>query len=679
MIVFLVGTFTFVSTFTGEAIADVRPAVELPTGQYVASNPVLPFVNVCTLRRSDPSLDLSLDPTSQKQPEFKNPPFADADQGPVTLRATQAPFTLEGNGKGEDTEYQGYVYEARAMIRENGRFEEKTLPPSYTPPVIEVSPSQEEGVDNVLNVKLINDLPVNVQLAGSLPQTKENLESVSQYTNIHYHGFNVSPLLGADDVLVDVPSNVTPIPIDIPTRREGEIKLDGTVNSDDVSVTYNSFSDNQYQLIPVPPLGETTPDSTTDSLQKLPGGYYPTDDPAKPKYGGPITEYNMNFLIPDVHQSGLFWYHSHAHSLSDQQVLGGLSGGIIIKGNEEYYGQFLPPTAPTAVRGYMKLEAQEEPIFEANSLKPQIAQQVMLFKDFNDVLDPDNSEDCFVLNSQVNPKITIQPGEIQLWRIANIGADSYMNIALETLSEPSDEEEIIGRASLNGDVTDSDANASISGDIKSITLNADHNMTTSDTQVEKTNGNTGITKNIVIQSGATVTDYEEKEKGEVSFKISGRITGETDADEQQEGQIKKAAVTGSIGLIPEFTQPWGKSNFYILARDGDIVAHPVATNSVLLPPAARVELLVVGGKANDTYYLVSDLDTDLTTQQQQEANRPKSYLLATVTVEGDVKKYTYTPEGGFPSCTVSVEGIAETNCTAGQHINLDYFIKNTEP
>ena len=35
------------------------------------------------------------------------------------------------------------------------------------------------------------------------------------------------------------------------------------------------------------------------------------------------------------------------------------------------------------------------------------------------------------LNGQVNPPITIQPGEVQLWRVGNIGADIYYDLELE--------------------------------------------------------------------------------------------------------------------------------------------------------------------------------------------------------------------------------------------------------
>ncbi|NET44482.1 multicopper oxidase family protein [Okeania sp. SIO2B3] len=526
---FLVSTFTFVSTFTGEAIADkgdfpIRidiningvpeldinvngvplnrvpgTATQFKSEQQIdATGNVDEFVNACTLERTDGD--------GIAQPDFQNPPFANADQGPVTLNATLGEFTLEGDGTGE-TSYQGYLYGATyAGLRRV----ETTLDPTYTPPTIEVSPGTR------LDLTLENNLPVNVQLAGSLPPTKENLENQSQYTNIHYHGFNVSPLLGSDDVLVEVHSNVTPNPAPPP-----------------------QFIDN--------------------------GGYYPDDDPPGSTYGS-IADYQMGVSIPDIHQSGLFWYHSHAHSMSDNQVRGGLSGGIVIKETEEFFP--LLNRFKKGIKGGIKYLNPSRRQFQDEEFDVlSVPQKVMMFKDFNDVLGTKQA-DCFPLNGQVNPKITIKPGEIQFWRIANIGADRYMNIALETIA--------------------SDTN------------------------------------------------------------------------------------------IPSFTEPNGNTNFYILARDGDVVKEPVATNSVLLPPAARVELLVVGGETDSEYHLVSDLDTHLTTKQQQWVNdaNKKSYKLATVGVTTDAP-VCYTDDEGNP---LSLQDESGTYiCGEEGDQTLDDYIKTQTP
>ncbi len=451
LIVALVGVFICGGMFTGKAAADSTPT---------------PLVNSCTL-------------TAGSGQPFANPPFAYADQGSITLDAISGNYQLGGNS------YNGYLYDA-TYYDDTGT--QRTSVPTYNPPTIVVSP------DNSIDLKLTNDLPVNVELEGQLPQTEQNLESVSQDTNLHYHGFNVSPLLGSDDVVMHVHSNVTP-------------KLESG-------------------KIPVSPPGPMTPDSKSGTSDNLPGGIYPGDKYPDPTYG-PTTEYQMGVNLPKGHQSGLFWYHPHVHTVSDNQARAGMSGGIIVKGIEQYY-RFLDPDngiKPTS------------PITPTTTqpTKLAITQQVMMFKDFNDVLGSKN-QDCFTVNGQLNPTIKIQPGEVQFWRIANIGADNYLNLALEK----------------------------------------------------------------------------------------------------------------NISETPTFAEPNAHKNFYILARDSDVVNNPVATDSVLLPPASRVELLVVGGKPGEEYTLVSDLSSDLTKKQQQwvNPNNPKSYYLATVSVEGDDVCYK-SPDGSI--------------------------------
>ncbi|NET44480.1 multicopper oxidase domain-containing protein [Okeania sp. SIO2B3] len=536
---FLVSTLTFVSTFTGEAIADDTQ----------------PFVDSCTLNTA-----------KSVQPVFQNPPFAYADTiytsptseevkeyRTVTFDAVEDKFYLQGDGSpSADNGYDGYLYKTTYYGQSTNPPQQKTIvrddsggnlpgklkvvdydpdsPPNnmvgtFTPPTIVVSPSESNKIfsrPNSINLDLTNDLPVNVELAGNLPQTKENLESVSQYTNIHYHGFNVPPSLGIDDVLVDVPSNVTPKPVKFsqtPSPTPITIPVQDSLVKKAKLYTEGVTTDDNYKLIPVPPLGETTPDSSDGSASNLPGGYYPGSEAKPTKYGGPISEYTMDVKIPYVHQSGLFWYHSHAHSLSDNQVRGGLSGGIIIKGSDQYY-EILSPNPTKGIHAY-----QNAPIIPPEPERFSVPQRVMTFKDFNNVLgSKNNKQNCFTLNGQVNPSISIEPGEVQFWRIANIGADTYMNIALE-------------EADMNN---------------------------------------------------------------------------------------------------PALARPNNKPNFYILARDGNFVEKVVPTNSVLLPPASRVEVLVVGGKTaqgNNTYNLVSDLTTGLTQGQKWVSSPQSSYLLATVNVE----------------------------------------------
>ncbi len=112
--------------------------------------------------------------------------------------------------------------------------------------------------------------------------------------------------------------------------------------------------------------------------------------------------------IPLAHQPGLYWYHSHGYEVSQRQVIGGLSGGIIVEG-------ILDPFPELA----------------------GIREQVMLLKNtrtlFGDL--PNVSVTDYpsyrMINGQVNPTIDIQPGELQFWRFGNIAANQYFHIKLD--------------------------------------------------------------------------------------------------------------------------------------------------------------------------------------------------------------------------------------------------------
>ena len=58
----------------------------------------------------------------------------------------------------------------------------------------------------------------------------------------------------------------------------------------------------------------------------------------------PGTSFTYRVEIPAGHDAGLFWYHSHAHGRSSPQIIGGLSGGLIVEGSERFY-PFLKDTS----------------------------------------------------------------------------------------------------------------------------------------------------------------------------------------------------------------------------------------------------------------------------------------------------------------------------------------------
>ncbi|MFD4867505.1 multicopper oxidase family protein [Streptomyces sp. NPDC058412] len=124
------------------------------------------------------------------------------------------------------------------------------------------------------------------------------------------------------------------------------------------------------------------------------------------KYG---ETYDYTYTLPRSQRPGTYWYHSHAHGLSAGQVAGGESGIIIVDDLREY----LPP-----------------------DLK-DITEHVVALKD--DQVDGDaiktsplsiGAATNRTVNGQQNPFIAIRPGETQLWRLANIGANIYYKLHL---------------------------------------------------------------------------------------------------------------------------------------------------------------------------------------------------------------------------------------------------------
>ncbi|WP_066945577.1 multicopper oxidase family protein [Streptomyces lushanensis] len=124
----------------------------------------------------------------------------------------------------------------------------------------------------------------------------------------------------------------------------------------------------------------------------------------------PGTTYNYAYQLPRDITPGTYWYHSHIDMYSAPQVAGGESGVIIIDGLRTY----LPPS----LRG--------------------ITERVVALKD--NQIDGDaikiyplsiQANTNRTVNGQQNPVIRIRPGETQLWRLANIGANIYYKLRLK--------------------------------------------------------------------------------------------------------------------------------------------------------------------------------------------------------------------------------------------------------
>jgi suppressor of ftsI len=111
--------------------------------------------------------------------------------------------------------------------------------------------------------------------------------------------------------------------------------------------------------------------------------------------------------VPAAHPPGLYWYHPHSHGRSDEQVRGGMSGALIVEGMLDPFPELR-----------------------------DVPEHVLLLKDAQvgdgHIVHRDIGDDAIrTVNGMLNPTITLRPGETQLWRIGNVGADLYYRLTLD--------------------------------------------------------------------------------------------------------------------------------------------------------------------------------------------------------------------------------------------------------
>jgi suppressor of ftsI len=196
------------------------------------------------------------------------------------------------------------------------------------------------------------------------------------------------------------------------TAAEQQIELAGTpvaarvYNGEFVGPTMRLNPGDSIQL----ELDNTLSDPTNlhfHGLHVSPSGE--SDNVLRHVMAGEIAPYQVD--LPTDHAPGTYWYHSHQHGISEEQVFGGMSGLIVVEG--------LIDLLPEELR--------------------DIEERSFALKDFQLTADgaivseniDSNAPTTRTVNGFVNPSLSIAPGETQMWRLANIGADIWYEVTLE--------------------------------------------------------------------------------------------------------------------------------------------------------------------------------------------------------------------------------------------------------
>jgi suppressor of ftsI len=122
----------------------------------------------------------------------------------------------------------------------------------------------------------------------------------------------------------------------------------------------------------------------------------------------PGEDYQYVVDFPKDHPQGLFWYHPHWHGTTEYQIGSGLSGLISVDGVLDPWPELKDITQRFMILRDIQIKHGKVP----NPPDPG---------------DPTNR----LVNGLRNPTIPIHPGEVQLWRVGNIGADIYYDLEIE--------------------------------------------------------------------------------------------------------------------------------------------------------------------------------------------------------------------------------------------------------
>jgi FtsP/CotA-like multicopper oxidase with cupredoxin domain len=244
----------------------------------------------------------------------------------------------------------------------------------------------------------------------------------SNTTNMHFHGTHVSPNAFSDNVLVEIIPDLTSTPEmcqamfnsvackDYPTPQAWKHQDAATTQA-----LQNLIQQNQQRLEKLAPekkdatlhQRQATQNKTEQEYGEFPqfwAGCFPYCI-RPPKSAPPFTM---------AQAPGTHWYHAHKHGSTTIQMFNGMSGALILQGD---YDKTLEQTMPGVQQKVLVLQQfADQPNMERSGGAGvaggggggQFSQPTPLL----------------LVNGQANPVITMQPGEVQWWRIINATVQS---------------------------------------------------------------------------------------------------------------------------------------------------------------------------------------------------------------------------------------------------------------
>jgi FtsP/CotA-like multicopper oxidase with cupredoxin domain len=256
----------------------------------------------------------------------------------------------------------------------------------------------------------------------------------SSSANIHFHGTHVTPSTTGDNILVNVRPNAKVTEKDVQQLfqqifQHCELGQQPKKWED----LPQGWRDDQKKLLKeydetAPYVGPgRNPDGhgLPPTLQLWPQDQQAIDQGVWPQwYSG---SYPYCFQIPKYdgapgglkmgQSPGTHWYHSHKHGSTAINLYNGLAGALIIT-----------DTSPTGYDG--KLQAFYNGKLEERVL---VIQQITAAPNLLSAAPP--GPPALLVNGQITPTITMQPNQVQLWRMINATVQGFVNAQFTPLTQ----------------------------------------------------------------------------------------------------------------------------------------------------------------------------------------------------------------------------------------------------
>jgi FtsP/CotA-like multicopper oxidase with cupredoxin domain/peroxiredoxin len=136
------------------------------------------------------------------------------------------------------------------------------------------------------------------------------------------------------------------------------------------------------------------------------------------------SSYQYRFAIPTDHPAGTFWYHPHKHGSVAYQMANGMAGALIVEGDRRQGERKDLDDVPEIAAARERILVLQQLIFQRDK---QGVGWVAPEDVYNEPPRP-NAYEVTAINGEVLPTCTMQPKEVQRWRIIHAGRAGFLEL-----------------------------------------------------------------------------------------------------------------------------------------------------------------------------------------------------------------------------------------------------------